>query len=340
MKKQKIIIILLILAIIFSVLISISIGSMKIEILKVLKIMLNKITLGNINFYDLKKNEIAVVWEIRLPRTLCSIIVGMGLSTAGVIFQSVLQNPLADPYTLGVSTGAAFGASVAIFINITYNLFFPVTLLALIFAFFTLITVMTIAQKGGGFVTHNIIISGIIISSIFSSGISFLKVISGENVSAIVFWIMGSLSSKNWNDVLILFPVILTTIVIAFIFSNELNIISLGEKDAQSLGVDTVKLKYLYLIIGSIITAFCVSVCGVIGFIGLIVPHILRKWVSCDNRILIPFSSLFGGLLLCIADNISRIVSNGEIPVGVFTTLLGGPFFIYIFTKGKEDYYF
>jgi len=340
MKKQKVIIILLILAIIFSILISISIGSMKIDILKVFEIMLNKITLGNINFYGLKENEIAVVWEIRLPRTLCSVIVGMGLSAAGVIFQSVLQNPLADPYTLGVSTGAAFGASVAIFINITYNLFFPIALSALIFAFLTLIIVMTIAQKGGGFVTHNIIIAGIIVSSILSSGISFLKVISGENVSAIVFWIMGNLSSKNWNDVLILFPVIFTTIVTAFIFSNELNIISLGEKDAQSLGVDTKKLKYLYLIVGSVITAFCVSVCGVIGFVGLVVPHILRKWICCDNRILIPFSSLFGGLLLCVADNISRIISNGEIPVGVFTTLLGGPFFIYIFTKGKEDYYF
>jgi iron complex transport system permease protein len=175
--------------------------------------------------------------------------------------------------------------------------------------------------------------AGIIVSAVLSAGISFIKMLSGEHVSAIVFWLMGSLSSKSWQDVLLLVLVIPPAIATACVFSGSLNILTLGNRTAESLGVSAKKTSFLYLLLGALITAVCVSVCGVIGFVGLVVPHLLRFVVPSDNRLLLPLSALLGALLLCAADTCARLISVGEIPVGVLTTLLGGPFFVFIFIK-------
>ncbi|MDD3203777.1 MAG: iron ABC transporter permease [Pygmaiobacter massiliensis] len=334
-KKALLCAMLLAAALLSVLLLAVNTGAMNISVRDGASIILSHIT-GNTQWiHGIKENAVAVEWNIRLPRILCGMLVGFGLGISGVIFQSILQNPMADPYTMGISTGAAFGASLALLLNVTYGWMLPVTPLGLVFALATLGSVIYLSNKGGGLVTGNMIIAGMIVSAIFSSGISFIKMIAGENVSAIVFWIMGSLSAKNWNDVTLLSPVMLICAVVAIYFADSLNVMSLGEQQAQSLGVNVRRTRLMYLLIGAAITAVCVSVCGVIGFVGLIVPHMLRFWLTADNRLLMPLSGLFGALLLSAADNLTRVIGQGEIPVGVLTTLMGGPFFIYIFIKRR-----
>lgn len=303
--------------------VSLCMGTMKISLVDIIGAFTGK---------NVAENIMAVIWNIRLPRIICAVVVGAGLGVSGVIFQGILQNPLADPYTIGISTGASFGASIALVLSINLGIYFPVTLCALTGALLTLMGVIFIARKGKSLESSSLIIAGIIISSILSSGVSFLKMLAGESVSAIVFWIMGSMSAVGWNDVALVLPVVTICSVIAAVMADKLDIMSLGDSNAQALGVNTNRLRLVYLIIGSVITAVCVSVCGVIGFVGLIVPHLLRFWLTAKNSVLIPMSAVLGGVLLLIADSITRVFSAGEIPVGVLTTLIGGPFFIFVFT--------
>jgi iron complex transport system permease protein len=278
----------------------------------------------------------AVIWEIRLPRIICALCAGAALGASGVIFQAILQNQLADPYTVGVSSGASFGASLAIFCNTVLAWRLPVTPAALAFAGATLGVVIFIAQRGNGFQTTNLIMAGIIVSAVFQAGLSFLKMLSGENVSAIVFWLMGSLAGRDWNDAALLAFTVIPAVILAAVFSGDLNILSLGEREAQSLGMNARRTRFLFLLLGACMTAVCVSVAGIIGFVGLVVPHLLRFAVSSDNRLLIPLAALLGAILLSAADMAARLIGSGEIPVGVLTTLLGGPFFIWVFMKRKN----
>lgn len=317
----------------------VSLGAMDIGFLKAFQIIFGKIFSSESLLNGIPKNEVAVVWDIRLPRILCGFFVGSGLSVCGSIFQSILRNPLADPYTIGISSGSAFGASLALLLNIVWGFYLSETLFAFLFSFLTLILVIIISKKSGDISSSSLIIAGIIVSAIFSSGISFIKMLAGESVGAIVFWLMGSLSAVNYSDVLIVVPVVIVLSIVALFFSKDLNAMSLGDKIATSLGVNTKKLRLLFLIIGALLTAVCVSVSGIIGFIGLVIPHILRVKLSSDNKKLIPLCFICGGLVLLIADNITRIFFRGEIPVGVLTTLIGGPFFIYVYTsKGGKCY--
>lgn len=282
------------------------------------------------------ENISAIIWNIRLPRIICSALVGMGLGVSGAVFQGILRNPLADPYTIGISSGASFAASAAIVFNMYYGIYIPVSPSAMAGAFITLVIVILISRKGNSFESVNIIMAGIIISSVFSSGVSFMKMLAGENVAAVVFWIMGSLSAKSWGDVLFLFPLIFLCTAVSSAFSKRLDIMAAGDDNALSLGVDVGKTRLLYMITGSVTAAACVSVCGVIGFVGLIVPHILRLLVTAKNKALIPLSAAFGALLLMSADTLARNILDGEIPVGVLTTLIGGPFFIFVFMHDKQ----
>ena len=327
--------ILLCIALVVLVFLSLGLGAMDIPADRIFRILWGKLS-GNLDRYaGIPPGMAAVVWELRLPRILTSILAGAGLAVCGVIFQGILQNPLADPYTLGISTGAAFGASLAIFLNIVLGLAFPISLTALVFAALTLVLVVLISGRGSGLVSANLIMAGIILSAILSAGISFMKMLSGENVGAIVFWLMGSLSARGWNDALLL-TLVIPAAALALVFAADLNILTMGNRNAESLGVHVKRVRFFYLLLGAAITAVCVSVCGVIGFVGLIVPHLLRMGVTSDNRLLLPLSALLGGLLLCAADTCARLLSSGEIPVGVLTTLLGGPFFLFIFLRRKD----
>ena len=312
-------------------------GFIKLSFADVFKILTAKIFNMESVISDMDKLMPVVVMDVRLPRILTSAIVGGGLAMSGVVFQGILLNPLADPYTLGISAGAAFGASIALLFNIGFMGLYSVPLCAFIGATATLILVMYLSSSGGGFSSNNLILSGIIVASILSAGISFIKYIADEQVSIIIFWLMGSFGSKTWVDVnLALIPVI-TGLIIFIYFSRELNLLSLGERPATSLGVDTKKVSITLLIAASFVASVCVSVSGIIGFVGLLVPHIIRSLTGPDNRIVIPLSLLAGAILLLCADTITRAVLPSEIPIGVLTALIGGPYFCYIFRKRQTS---
>lgn len=315
---------------------AVSSGAMRVPVRTVWQIILAGGDRAALDVLGVRGSVVAVVWQIRLPRAVAGVLAGAGLAVAGAVFQPVLQNPLADPYTLGISSGAAFGASTAITVNLLWGLWLPVTGCALAGALITLGLVILIAKQGGGFVNSNLVIAGIIMSSILSSGMSFLKMLAGEQVGAIVYWLMGSLNAKSWGDVRLLAAVIVPGVAVAWIFSEDLNLMILGEKDAAGLGINVRRMRLVYLIVGALITSVCVAVCGIIGFVGLMIPHMLRFWLSMDNRVIVPLSAVSGALLLSVADNAARLISSGEIPVGVLTTLLGGPFFICLFVRRKE----
>ena len=310
---------------------SVTFGRADISVSDVLSVISGKLSGDPAAYAALNPAKPAIVWDVRLPRILCAMIVGGGLAVAGVVFQALLMNPLADSYTMGVSTGAAFGASVAIYLNIFAAGNLPVTLFAFAGAVLTLLVVMAIARVGGYVSSANLVIAGIIVSSILAAAISMVKSMAGEQVSAIVSWLIGSLAAKTWEHFLYGLPLVLVACIICYYYAEDLNVLSLGDREARHLGIDGGRLRKILLAAGALITAVCVAIGGIIGFVGLIVPHMLRMLVGSDNKALIPLCGLTGGLLLVTADTFARSVMNVEIPVGVLTTLLGGPFFVYIF---------
>lgn len=274
-----------------------------------------------------------VVAEVRLPRILTAALVGAGLSVCGAVFQGILRNPLADPYTLGVSAGAALGASVALLFPLGISNVYAVPLLAFMGGAGTLIFVVYLSASGGGLSSNNLILSGIIVGAILSAGISFLKYVADEQVSVIIFWLMGSFASRTWADVLLTLGSVTIGFLVFLFFARDLNLMSLGGRTAASLGVDAGRTLLILLVTASLVTAVCVSVSGIIGFVGLLVPHIMRGITGPDNRRLLPAALLAGAILLLMADTVTRAVLPVEVPIGVLTALIGGPFFCYIFRK-------
>jgi len=325
----------LLILLILMILVSVSSGSVDIPFEKTSQVILKEFGF-DLNLGPIDEGQEAIIWDIRLPRVLIGLLVGAGLGVAGCIFQAILKNPLADPYTIGVSTGAAFGGTLAIYLNLfILKDLVPVPLFAMTGALVTLVLVLRLSLVNGVRTKSSLILAGIIISSILSAGISFLKATSGEDVGAIIFWLMGNLSSKSWMDLLLVLPVISLGVFMASRFSMRLDIMTLGRHEARNLGVNYDRTAKWYLVIASLITATCVAVSGIIGFVGLVVPHLIRMTITSKNQYLLPLSALAGGLMLVTADYVSRVLLPYELPVGILTTLLGGPFFIYIYTMKR-----
>lgn len=278
-----------------------------------------------------------VVTEVRLPRILCAAVVGAGLAMCGVVFQGILLNPLADPYTLGVSAGAAFGAAVALWLNIAMLGAFSVPLFAFAGAAATLFVVIYLSSDGSGLSSTNLILAGIIVAAILSAGLSFIKYVADEQVSVIIFWLMGSFAARTWTDVGLVTMAVSLGVAVCTFFARDLNLLALGERPAAALGVDFQRVTLALLVTASLVAAVCVAVSGIIGFVGLLVPHLMRMLVGPDNRGLLPVSMLAGALLLLGADTLTRAVLPQEIPIGVLTALVGGPFFCYVFRKRQKE---
>lgn len=312
-------------------------GYIQIPVKDITYILLDKI-IGFSSEKIIDETFTTVIFDIRLPRILTCVAVGAALSISGVLFQGILLNPLADPYTLGVSAGAAFGASIAILLNLG-STFVSVPGFAFAGACTTLILVIFLSYSSNNpmasLSSNNLILSGIIIAAILSAGISFLKFIANEQVAVIIFWLMGSFASKTWGDVAIIFLFLIFGTFISLYFARDLNLISLGGKSASSLGVDIKKVTMILLVTGSMLSAVCVSVSGIIGFVGLLIPHMIRLVSGPDNRKLIPLSLLSGAALLLVADTMTRAVLPHEIPIGVLTALIGGPVFCWIFQRNR-----
>ncbi len=280
---------------------------------------------------------VVVVRDIRMSRIALSWFIGAGLAMAGVVFQGLLRNPLADPFTLGVSSGGAFGASLAITLGATtfFSGFWAISALpfaALVGALLALSAVMALGRIGGQIRRETLVLAGIVVATFLSACISLFKALNEESVAAIVFWIMGSLQGRGWEHLQLFIPFfILGTILIAC-YSRELDLLSLGESQARLLGVNSSRARVALLLGASLITAAAVAVSGVVGFVGLVVPHLVRLVQGGEHRPLLLNSALLGGVLLLWADVLARcMLSDGaELPVGVVTALLGGPFFCFL----------
>jgi len=289
---------------------------------------------GKVNLMALEP-EIAetIFYKIRLPRVLAAIFVGSALATSGVILQGLLQNPLADSYTLGIASGGAFGACLAIFLNIKFALSLPTQPFAIVFSYLVILIVLGLSKAKGDLSSTNVIIAGIITGSFFSAGLSLLKSLADEDVASMVFWLMGNLSSKPMDKVIILGVIVLLGFIVAMRYTKELNIITLGRLEAQSVGINYEVVYRVMMITAVTLTGIAVSLCGIIGFVGLVVPHLCRIFIGADNRKVMPMSALLGAVFLLTADTLTRTILQHEIPVGVLTTMVGGPFFIFIFLR-------
>jgi len=281
-----------------------------------------------------------IVIHMRLARIALALAVGGSLALAGAVYQGVLLNPLADPFTLGVSTGAAFGASLAIIAGVG-GIHLGISALpvaAFAGALMALYLVYVLGRMDGRIHVTTLVLAGIIVSTFLSACISLIKSLNEDSVSTIVFWIMGSLSGKSWTHVLLILPYLVLGGGVIFWYMRELDLLSLGDIQAQHLGVDVQRMRFLLLLASSLVTAAAVAVSGVIGFVGLVVPHLVRLAIGPQHRRLLPAVLLLGGLLVLISDTIARsLLSTGEeLPVGVVTAILGGPFFCYLLLHRKK----
>jgi iron complex transport system permease protein len=276
-----------------------------------------------------------IILDIRLPRVLVGGAVGASLALAGVAAQGLLMNPLADPYILGVSSGAAFGASVAMstrFAERWGGLGVPAAAFA--GAAVTLALVYRLGRTNGRLSLHQFLLSGVVVGSFLWAAITLVLSLAGQDVQRLLYWLLGSLNGREWRDLAMIGPALLVSWTILFLTARDLNLMSLGEETAHSLGVPPERAKLLVLGAAALATAAAVAVSGIIGFVGLMVPHIVRRVVGPDHRVLLPAAALIGAAFLMLADTIARgtLISStlGELPVGVVTALTGAPFFIYL----------
>jgi len=318
-----------------------TIGVADIKFMDSLKIISSKIPIIK-NFSDatsIKETSKTILLNIRLPRIILSVLIGIALSTSGVVFQAVFKNPMADPYILGISAGAAFGATVVIILGISFS-FFGLTAIsigAFIGAIITTALVYTIASMNSRAPVVTLLLSGIAISFFLSAIINLLMTFNHDQVEKIVFWTMGSVSAASWLSVKITILPVLIGVTIFMIYSKELNVVLMGEETAQNLGINVERLKKILLLTASIVSASVVAVSGIIGFVGLIVPHAVRIIVGPDHRKLFPFTIITGALFMIIADTISRVALNpSELPIGVITSLIGAPYFIFLLIRNKK----
>lgn len=286
--------------------------------------------------FSLSPNERIILLTIRLPRIVLAFLVGGGLALSGAVLQGIFRNPLVDPYVLGVSSGAAFGAVVAILSGVYFGLF-TVPLCAFWSALGTVLLVFRLAQVGRRMPLEVLLLSGLAVGFFFSALISLGIFLSRENLHQVVFWTMGGFWGRSWGNVWMVLPFFGVSVPVLLSFGRELNAFLLGEKVAESLGIDVERVKRLLLFLVALLTASCVAVSGVIGFVGLVVPHILRLLGFQDYREMLPLSLCAGGGVLLFADVLARsVVYPSELPVGVVTGLFGVPFFLYLLHQRKK----
>ncbi|QSZ28176.1 iron ABC transporter permease [Aceticella autotrophica] len=342
-KKISIVfIILLLLAL--AVLYSVAVGAASISISDVIKVLTNKI-------FHLKytySNSLAetIVMQLRLPRILLAVLTGIGLAGAGAVMQGILHNPLVSPYTLGMSGAASLGAAIGIVLgkSILGNYFgvagtYLIAFNAFVFGFLTIFIIIGLARMKGSS-PETLVLAGVALGYIFSAGVSALKYFSNNDaLKDLVVWLMGGMWGASWKAVGLLTPVVLICMVILLGYAWDMNALSAGEDVATNLGVNVKKLQFVCLTIATLAASATVAFTGVIGFIGLVAPHISRLFVGSDNRFLIPCSCLMGALILLFADTVGRIIiAPVELPVGIITGLVGGPYFLYMLLRKKKFY--
>ena len=306
-------------------------GAYHLSLGEVIEVLIKR-TIGNAGPLDPVHNTI--VWEIRFPRVILAILVGFALSTAGTVYQGAFRNPLVEPFILGVSAGASFGASLGILFpgifvsHRTGALFFAITAVALVYF---------VSRVEGRNPIVNLILAGVIVSSLFQAAVSILKYISDDTgLRAIIFWILGGFYYANWADIAVISPVVLFGSLLIWSQSWKLNVLSMGDDEARTLGVSPDGLKLILIFLATLVTAVAVASVGIIAWVGLMTPHAARMVLGPDHRFVIPAAALMGGLYLLICDTLARTLTTTEIPISIITSILGAPFLFYLLrTRGR-----
>lgn len=300
--------------------------------------MLGCSMLGVVHFGWAEMWQSPIFWNLRMPRIVLSVLVGAALSVCGAAYQSVFRNPLTDPYVLGISSGASLGAAIAILLGLEAYLL-GVGACALVSGLLTILVIYRIASIGNRMHTTTLLLTGVCITFLMSALISFLMVLRQDKMDSIIFWTMGSFASASWTDVAIVAPVVAVGIGVVLYHCRDLNLLLAGSETAKSLGVEVERVKKVLLLATTLMVAFCVSTCGVIGFVGLVVPHCIRLVSGPDNRRIVPYAIVVGALFLLLCDTMARtLLMPAELPVGSLTALVGAPLFIYLLYKNKKNY--
>lgn len=285
---------------------------------------------------DWPENYETIVFQMRLARVILAALVGAGLAASGVVLQGLLVNPMADPYILGISQGAALGATAAMLSGVGVQALgiYAVPLIAFAGGLGTSVMVYNLARVGNRVQMSTLLLAGIAVGLFLSAITSYMMITSGQNVHQILFWMIGGFAGRGWDHIKVLLPYFIIGYTLMHLYARKLNVILLGEEPAQHLGIDVERMKKILLVAATLTTASAVAVSGVIAFVGLIVPHAVRLMVGPDHRVLLPAAALTGAIFLIIADALARIAAAPEeIPVGIITALCGGPFFIYLLRK-------
>ncbi|MBC3887162.1 iron chelate uptake ABC transporter family permease subunit [Acetobacterium paludosum] len=333
-KKNNLIVLSLGIILIFSIIISFWIGRYPVYTKELLGILFSKIIPIDQFWTDTMET---VLFNIRLPRIALACLVGCCLSGAGAAYQGVFQNPMAAPDILGASAGAAFGAALAI---LNYQSSYMITFSAFFFSLVTVALVYFVSKKAKGSGILGLILSGIMVSSLFSAGTSFIKLVAdpNEQLPAITYWLMGSLSGTKNSDVSFVIIPMAIGVIPLLLLRWRMNVLTMGDDEARTMGVNSNQVRIIVIVCSTLITAASVSVSGMIGWVGLVIPHLARKLVGNNYNHLMPTSMLLGAIFLLIVDNVSKNLFSTEIPLGILTAFIGAPFFLYLITR-KGDIY-
>jgi iron complex transport system permease protein len=341
-KSRKVLFIFLIcLALIVVAVVTVSLGAGSPRFNEAMNVILNKI-FPSLGFDPESKITQIIILDLRLPRIVLAIVAGAGLAASGAVMQGVLRNPLVSSYILGISSAAGFGAAMAIVFNFGVLAQFSnyITVVnAFFFSFLAMVLVLGIARVRG-ISSETVILAGVAVGFLFSAMLSLIQFVAPEHeaVRAVVFWLLGSFQKASWENVLIIIPIIVFTTLLMMKQSWDLNVMSLGEDVATSLGVNSKRVMLSSMILGTLATAAIISFTGVIGFIALISPHLARMMIGSDHRFLLPCCTVIGASLLLAADTVARTVMPPvEFPVGIITSLLGVPFFIYLLLNRRRQ---
>ncbi|MHC1624018.1 MAG: FecCD family ABC transporter permease, partial [Candidatus Methanospirareceae archaeon] len=329
----KMIMIYLVTILCLSIVLTTAIGDVYIPPLEIISLFGSKLHLCEAS----SPSDETIIFLVRIPRIFLGLLVGLSLATAGTAMQGLFKNPMADPYIIGIASGAGVGAVFAMIMLPSFVSIYTKPLMAFLGAIFATFLVYNIAKVGGRIPVDTLLLTGIAINLFFSAILSFMMYRAGHDLSGIFFWLMGGLWLANWMQVKIIILPVLVCFCLIYLFAKDLNAMLLGEESAQTLGINVEASKRILLVLSAFITASAVAFTGTIGFVGLIIPHITRILVGPDHRILFPASALVGGIFLVWTDALARLL--GEMPVGIITAFFGAPFFIYLLKKRKSGYY-
>lgn len=332
-KENYIIAMMGVLVVVLAVL-SLVLGRYPISPIDAFQMIVHRIAPGAIEQTWTNQQE-SIFFNVRLPRILLALLVGCCLAAAGAAFQGTFQNPLVSPDILGASQGAAFGAAVALLLGLSS---INVSICAFVCSIITVLLVVFISSRSRGNPITVVVLAGVMVSSLFSAGVSYAKLIADPNdtLPAITYWLMGSLTGAKMADIQLVIIPMVVGLAVLFLLRWRINILTMGDDEAATMGVNARLIRVLVMLAATLVTASSVAVSGMIGWVGLVIPHLCRMLVGSDYRKLLPASMVMGAGFLLLVDDISRILSTVEVPIGILTAFVGAPFFLYLITKGKK----